>query len=146
MTTLSFHSFNQKSLQMLSLNSYGINLKVPLILPNATHCVKSVRIWSFSGLYFPSFELNTERYCLSFHIQSIQRMQENTGHKNYWHFLCSDSVLCLTQMFHFSVGIAALKIKTLLLLVNWSLRPWPRPLRYLLWWSQDYCFDLACLL
>ena len=27
------------------------------------HCVKSVRIWSYSGLYFPAFELNTERYC-----------------------------------------------------------------------------------
>ena len=117
MTTLSFHSFNQKSLQMLSLNSYGINLKVPL-LPNATHCVKRVRIWSFSGPYFPLFELNKERYCPSFHIQSIQQMQENAGHKNYGHFLCSDSVLRLTQMFHFSVGIAALKIKTLLVPVN----------------------------
>ena len=26
------------------------------------HCVKSARIHSFSGLYFPAFELNTERY------------------------------------------------------------------------------------
>ena len=24
------------------------------------HCVKSVRIWSFSGPYFPEFGLNTE--------------------------------------------------------------------------------------
>ena len=28
---------------------------------NELHCVKSVRIWSFSGLYFPAFGLNTER-------------------------------------------------------------------------------------
>ena len=34
------------------------------------HCKKSVRIWSFSGLYFPAFGLN-----------SVQ-MQENTDHKN----------------------------------------------------------------
>ena len=26
-----------------------------------THCVKSVRIWSFSGPHFPAFGLNTER-------------------------------------------------------------------------------------
>ena len=25
-------------------------------------CVKSVRIWSYSGSYFPAFGLNTERY------------------------------------------------------------------------------------
>ena len=29
---------------------------------NYRHCVKSVRIWSFSGPYFPAFGLNTERY------------------------------------------------------------------------------------
>ena len=33
------------------------------------HCVKSVRIWSFPGPYFPAFGLNTERY-VSLHIQS----------------------------------------------------------------------------
>ena len=26
------------------------------------HCVKSARIWNFSGPYFPVFGLNTERY------------------------------------------------------------------------------------
>ena len=26
------------------------------------HCVKSVRIWSYSGPHFPAFGLNTERY------------------------------------------------------------------------------------
>ena len=35
-----------------------------------THCVKSVRIRSFSGLYFPAFRLNMERYSESFRIQS----------------------------------------------------------------------------
>ena len=34
------------------------------------HCVKSVRIRSFSGPYFPAFELNTERHSVSLCIQS----------------------------------------------------------------------------
>ena len=32
--------------------------------------MKSVRIRSSSGLYFPAFGLNTERYGVSLHIQS----------------------------------------------------------------------------
>ena len=46
------------------------------------HCVKNVCIRSFSGPYFPSFDLNTERY----------RIRENTDQKNsenqgeYGHF------------------------------------------------------------
>ena len=31
---------------------------------NNTQCVKSVRIRSYSGLHFPAFGLNTERYLL----------------------------------------------------------------------------------
>ena len=34
------------------------------------HRVKSVRIWSYSGLYFLAFGLNTQRYSVSLHIQS----------------------------------------------------------------------------
>ena len=34
------------------------------------HCIKSVRIWSFSGSYFPASGPNTERYEVSLHIQS----------------------------------------------------------------------------
>ena len=30
------------------------------------HCVESVRIWSFSGPYFPSFWLNTQSYSIFF--------------------------------------------------------------------------------
>ena len=32
--------------------------------------IKSVRIWSYSGPYFPTFRLNTERYGVSLRIQS----------------------------------------------------------------------------
>ena len=35
-----------------------------------SHYVKSVRIWSFSGPYFPAFALNTERYGVFLRIQS----------------------------------------------------------------------------
>ena len=35
-----------------------------------SQCVKSVRIRSFSGPYFPAFGLNTERYSVSLRIQS----------------------------------------------------------------------------
>ena len=34
------------------------------------HCVKSVRIRSYSDPYFPTFGLNTERYGVSLRIQS----------------------------------------------------------------------------
>ena len=34
------------------------------------HCVKSIRIRSYSGSYFPAFGLNTERYGVYFRIQS----------------------------------------------------------------------------
>ena len=37
------------------------------------HCVKSVRIRSFSGPYFPVFGPNKERYSVSLRIQSERR-------------------------------------------------------------------------
>ena len=35
------------------------------------YCVKSVRIRSYSGSYFPAFELNRERYSVPISIQSV---------------------------------------------------------------------------
>ena len=35
-----------------------------------SHCVKSLRIWSYSGPYFPAFGLNTERYKVPLRFQS----------------------------------------------------------------------------
>ena len=40
-----------------------------LLLVNPLHCVKSVRIRSYSDPYFLAFRLNTERYEVSFRIQ-----------------------------------------------------------------------------
>ena len=34
------------------------------------HSVKIVRIWRYSGMHFPTFGLNTERYRVSLRIQS----------------------------------------------------------------------------
>ena len=60
------------------------------------HCVKSVRIRSYSGLYFPALGLNMERYGISLHIQSEcgkirTRITANTntfhavlGKETYW--------------------------------------------------------------
>ena len=56
------------------------------------HCVQSVRIRGFSGLYFHAFALSTERYSVQIRIQSecpySVEMQENTDQKNskYGHF------------------------------------------------------------
>ena len=43
-------------------------IKVPVITKK--HCVKSVRIWSYSGPHFPAFEPNTERCGVPLRIQS----------------------------------------------------------------------------
>ena len=66
------------------------------------YCVKSVRIRSYSGVYFPAFGLTTERYSVSLSIQSecreilrlspySARIRENTDQNNpeYGHFLRS---------------------------------------------------------
>ena len=42
-------------------------------LVKCNHCVKSVPIRSYSGLHFPTFGLNMERYSLSLRIQSEYR-------------------------------------------------------------------------
>ena len=61
------------------------------------HCVKSVRIWSFSGPYFPTFPLNTERYGASLHVQSEcgnMRIRK-TPNPNVFHAVKSIRVLGL---------------------------------------------------
>ena len=48
---------------------------------NVSHCVKSVRIWSYSGPHFPEFGLNTERYSLR---NVISIAPENVKKANDW--------------------------------------------------------------
>ena len=48
----------------------GNNFNISSWNINAIHCVKNVRIRSYSGPHFPAFGLNTERYTVSLHIHS----------------------------------------------------------------------------
>ena len=80
------------------------SLKFPHLLEGMSelenlHCVKSIRIWSFPGPYFPSFGLDTKRSERSLRIQSgygkkltkkinseyghFSRSAENAGTKFY---------------------------------------------------------------
>ena len=59
-----------------------------LLILTVAHCVKSVRIRSYSGPYFPAFELNTN---IQSKYEYSVRMWENTDQNNseYGHFLRS---------------------------------------------------------
>ena len=46
------------------------NIQKSQVFVDFSHCVKSVRIRSYSGPCFPTFGLNTERYWVSLRIQS----------------------------------------------------------------------------
>ena len=48
----------------------GISVRL-LKFRDQNRCVKSVRIWSFSGSYFLAFGPNTEKYSVSVHTVSI---------------------------------------------------------------------------
>ena len=43
---------------------------INLICADSLHLMNSVRIWSFSELYFPAFGVNTQRHGVSLRIQS----------------------------------------------------------------------------
>ena len=49
---------------------FQLHFSNSLIFHVEAHCVKSVHIRSYSGLYFPAFGLNTDRYGVSLRIQS----------------------------------------------------------------------------
>ena len=72
----------QKSLHVSISTSWTFHVTFRLL-----HCVKSVHIQSFSGPYFPTFGLNTERYGVSLRIQSecgklwIKKLQIRTLHE-----------------------------------------------------------------
>ena len=57
-----------------------------------THCVKSVRTWSYSGPFLPAFGLNKERYFVYLHIQcGCGKIRQNNS--EYGHFSRSDNDL-----------------------------------------------------
>ena len=69
----------------------------------ACHCVKSFCIWSYSGLHFPTFGLNTERYGVSLRIQSeCGRMQTRmTPNTETFHAVCATVVAHRKHFFSF---------------------------------------------
>ena len=64
-----------------------MKIKAPIKKAGYLHRVKSVRIWSFSGPYFPAFGLKTERYGVSLRIQpECEKMRTiKTPNKDIFH-------------------------------------------------------------
>ena len=57
----------------------GWNLSSIVVVLSENHCMKSVRIRSYSGPYFPVFGMNTERYGVSLRIQfECRKMRTRT--------------------------------------------------------------------
>ena len=52
------------------------------------HCLKSVRVRSFSGLNFHGFELNTEIYSVNLRIRSKFGKMQTKKNSKYGHFSC----------------------------------------------------------
>ena len=82
----------EKGKQLFNLTIFHVELfnqKCLLEGPEYTHCVKSVRIRSYSGPYFPALGLNTDRY----EVCDDVRIRENTDQNNseYKHFSRSDN-------------------------------------------------------
>ena len=62
----------------------------------------------------------------------------------FYRYSLKVSLLLQVILIHTAIiSLAVLKIKIFLVMVNWSLS---RRSTYLLCWSQDYCFVLACFL
>ena len=57
-----------KTIQNKDVITAEVNQKKKMV--TRAHYVKNVRIWSYSGPYFPAFGLNTERCEVSLRIQS----------------------------------------------------------------------------
>ena len=86
-----FH-FSMEQNVIANIRLYSI---LTFVLENARndyHCVKSVHIRSYSGPYFPAFELNTERYGVFLRIHSEfgkmrTRINPNTDTFHAVHFI-----------------------------------------------------------
>ena len=103
----------REELENLIITSISVNLRAINFFVSNYNCVKSVRIRSFSGPYFPAFGLNTGRYVVSLRIQSKCRKirtrktpNMDTFHAVYW------QALLLTSMLFFSISTHHRNIKT----------------------------------
>ena len=64
-----------------------------IIILNSCSIIKSVRIWSFSAPYFPTFGLNTERYSSPYSVRMREKLDQN--YSKYGHL--SHSKVSLTR-------------------------------------------------
>ena len=83
------------------------------------HCVKSVRIQSYSGLHFPTIGPNTKRYSVSLRTQSeYEKMRTDQNNSKYGHFLCS---VCFPGVSNGEIGLKWV----------YSILPWANPMEKL---------------
>ena len=75
------------------INLFSVNVPFK-IMRKHSHCVKSVRIRSYSGPYFPAFGLNAERSPYSVQMQE-KTDQNNSEYRG--HFSRRILVLCCFQ-------------------------------------------------
>ena len=71
------------------------------------HCVKSVRIRSYSGPYFPAFGLNAKKYGVFLHIQSEQgKMQTRiTPNTDIFHVMIYLFIYLFIYLIHYLQSI-----------------------------------------
>ena len=76
-----------------------VNTSLKVIKENSEkklgHCIKSVRIRSLSGPYFPVFRLNMERYGISLRIQSEcgKIRTKKTPNKDTFHAVADNCII-----------------------------------------------------
>ena len=86
------------------------------------HCVKSIRIWSFPGPYFPSFGLDTKRSERSLRIQSrYGKKRTKKINSEYGHF-SSSAENAGTKFYLIRLSILISKFKLLAIQVHQILK------------------------
>ena len=78
-----------ESFEMLINDNENMILRIVIekFLSPRRHCVKSVHVWSYSGLHFPAFGLNTEWYgvCLPIQSECGKMWTRTTANKETFH-------------------------------------------------------------
>ena len=74
--------------QKFKIICLGLNL-IMIMMFISIHCVKNIRIRSYSSSYFPAFRLNIEEYGVSLHIQSKCEINTDRNNSDYGYFLHS---------------------------------------------------------
>ena len=113
--------------------SFVANVAFLMILAWRSHDIfwliklrKSVRILSFSGLYFPALGLNTEKYRVSGKIQTRKTLNTDTFLAVH-RLLKVKKILCPESHFYLLIGLFLLTTQfyqQILIEVIWIMDPW----------------------